>query len=269
MAQMLDNASKEQDMQRYSLGSLLRLLFSWLLSKNWELDRLKKQNSALARMVRDTYQRSADEIRQQGNFIIEQKKQIFKLHQEVEELREISTKDPLTEVFNRRGANAALLRQVHTIQRTLGKVTSVSFPPFSVVFMDLDRFKRVNDTFGHDAGDKVLVATAEIIKTVFHRDTDTICRPGGDEFFVIMANTSLDQAMNRAENLRVKVANDPRLRFKEYGVTVSVGVSALEITQSGLKEDIEAAFHNAITDADYAAMHSKKHGRNAVTKSVK
>lgn len=223
-------ASKEQGNYHYSFGSLLRLLFSWLCSKHWELKRLEKQ---------------------------------------IAELTELSTIDYLTGALNRRGADMKLMEQISLTQRNL-KGMLVPFPQFSVIAIDLDRFKQVNDVFGHDAGDRALVIVVEITKTIFKRDTDIICRSSdaGDEFLIIV-ETPLDQAMIRAEMFRKAVEDDARLHFKTFNVTASVGVAAMKLVQTSRQEEIKAAFHNAKTDADYAAIHSKEHGRNAVTKSDK
>ena len=100
--------------------------------------------------------------------------------------------------------------------------------PVSLMIFDIDRFKRVNDSHGHRAGDQVLVSVArELSRNA--RDTDTPCRYGGDEFLVLLAGMDSQAAGRAAERLRTAVSDTP-VRFGDVAiaVTISVGVASIE-----------------------------------------
>lgn len=212
---------------------------------------------------------------------------VYYLWNEIGYHQNISQKDLLTHLFNRRGANEALIMEVKQTQNELvGK--TISFPYFGLIAFDVDNFKRVNDTFGHEAGDTVLVIMADIMKTVFKRQkrsrreqsrleeqpsrrkqlgVDIACRMGGDEFAIILSNTTPEVTFDLAEIFCKSVANDNRLHFETFNVaiTVSVGVAPIKIFQTSSDEDIEAALHNAIIEADQFIYSSKRNGRNSVS----
>lgn len=163
--------------------------------------------------------------------------------------------DPLTGLANRRGFDSF-------VQQALA--AAASHPrPLSVMMLDLDHFKRVNDTHGHAAGDTVLKEMARRWSRQI-RDSDLLARLGGEEFCVVLPGTSLDDAMAVAEKLRHVTAGDPVTHLPERGepvvlpVSVSVGVAGAESTR-GL--DFEALLHSA----DEAVYDAKHGGRNRVS----
>jgi diguanylate cyclase len=238
-----------------------------ILVQQRKIEAYKKQVKDLEKIVSQMYEEGKQEIEKRSKRLLELHRELVIKEKQIVQLLADVIRDPLTGALNRRGVDRALLRQVSITQRALkGMITP--FPHFGVIIIDLDNFKRVNDTFGHDAGDQALVTVVDIARGIFHRDTDIICRSGGDEFLVIIQNTNLDQVMRHAETFRVAIARDKRLRFETFSVTVSVGVAALAITQASRQEDIEAAFHNAKVEADHAAYHSKRNGRNGVVSSA-
>ncbi|MGA8142507.1 MAG: diguanylate cyclase [Candidatus Acidiferrales bacterium] len=136
-----------------------------------------------------------------------------------ETLREQSIRDPLTGLYNRRFMQESLDRELQRAKRKKR--------PLAVAFLDLDHFKKFNDAFGHDAGDLVLRSLADIFRQHFRAD-DVICRYGGEEFAVILPESSAKDAGIRANDLRAAVK---KLRLRHQGkvldrVTVSIGVSA-------------------------------------------
>ncbi len=136
-----------------------------------------------------------------------------------ETLREQSIRDPLTRLFNRRFLEESLERELHLAGR---KKQSIA-----VLFLDLDHFKRFNDTFGHDAGDMVLQSLADLFRNFF-RATDICCRYGGEEFAIILPESSSQDAVIRADALRSEVKR-LRLQYKKQNLgllTLSVGVAA-------------------------------------------
>jgi|SRR3989344_298081 len=124
----------------------------------------------------------------------------------------------------------------------------------SLVFIDLDHFKEVNDTLGHTAGDDVLKKAAEHMKSAV-RGTDLLARYGGDEFIALLPNTSEKHAVIVAEKLRATLDSDPEL--KKLGVTASIGVSFTNTSDATDSKTL-------IERADAAAYAAKKAGRNRV-----
>ncbi|MCW5621117.1 MAG: GGDEF domain-containing protein [Burkholderiales bacterium] len=157
--------------------------------------------------------------------------------------------DPLTDLFNRRYMEEALERELRRADR--------SRRPMGVIMADLDHFKRYNDTLGHDAGDRLLVALAECLRAQV-RAGDIVCRYGGEEFLIILPETSLDLVTQRAEELRETVAR----QLGSFGgdavppVTMSLGVALYPIHAGDAASLIRAA--------DAAMYRAKRSGRNRV-----
>lgn len=167
-----------------------------------------------------------------------------------ETLRDQSIRDPLTGLFNRRFMEESLEREM---QRAVRKNH-----PVSVLFVDLDHFKRFNDTFGHDAGDFVLRSVAELFRRLFRVD-DVICRYGGEEFGIILPESSLENAVIRANALR-EAAKKMDMRYKNRSlgtVTLSVGVATFP-EHGENSEDL-------LKTADQSLYKSKAAGRDRVT----
>ena len=170
-------------------------------------------------------------------------------------LLELSQTDPLTGLWNRRGGERNARNQIHAIQRA-----NQSSPLTAVLSLDLDRFKLVNDTRGHPIGDLILKRVAEIGREIFPRDTDVFIRFGGDELSLVLISTELEQALSRAETLRVRIEADGIMR-KYCGVTISIGVAMM----SGLGEiPVDVSLENALKEADQALYRAKANGRNRV-----
>lgn len=161
-----------------------------------------------------------------------------------ETLRTQSIRDSLTGLFNRRHLEERLEEEVNRGERR-GR-------PFGLILMDLDHFKRFNDTWGHDAGDTMLRALADFLRSQF-RETDIICRYGGEEFTVILPEATLEDTLARAEGLRSKVRNvQVSYQGQTLGnVTLSLGVA--EYPMHGRRPD-------ALLRASDAALYRAKHG---------
>jgi diguanylate cyclase (GGDEF)-like protein len=161
----------------------------------------------------------------------------------------LSMRDPLTGLYNRRFLEEAMAREVPRATR-LG--LSIGF-----VVLDLDHFKQLNDTHGHDAGDSVLAQVGELLRTTT-RGSDIACRFGGEEFGVILPGATLEVARLRAEAIRGAFkAMDFRLDGKALGsYTLSAGVSALPPTGTD--------WAAALREADRALYAAKQAGRNRV-----
>ncbi len=155
-----------------------------------------------------------------------------------EETRALSLLDPLTGLANRRLLDISLEKNFAGAKRYER--------PFSVIMLDLDYFKNYNDTYGHVAGDRLLVDVGKIISHEV-RETDLAVRYGGEEFVVLLSETELGRAQEVAERIRERVV-------EHGGITVSLGVSTYRPSMSD-KEDI-------IAMADKALYQAKQRGRN-------
>lgn len=162
--------------------------------------------------------------------------------------------DMLSGLFNRNGLEQHL-RDRKTAIEPLPDGDSARV--HSVLMMDIDHFKKVNDTYGHPAGDYVIQTVAKLVKASC-RQSDTAFRVGGEEFLVIFTATGVDGALVAAEKVRNTIQSH---RFEFEGthipVTVSVGVASLDVTS--------ADPHSDITRADAALYFSKQNGRNRVS----
>lgn len=181
---------------------------------------------------------------------VARKRQSDRLRASVADGLRLAMTDPLTGLHNRRYALPHLARIAERAETT-GR-------QFAVMVLDLDRFKAINDTLGHAAGDAVLVEVAERLKSNL-RAVDLVARIGGEEFLVALPDTTLDAARATAERLRRVVGERP-VRLKDGGsvtVTMSIGLALGGRDARGIEELIGLA--------DTALLDSKAEGRNQVT----
>ncbi len=163
-----------------------------------------------------------------------------------EQLREQTLHDPLTGLYNRRYLEESMAREITRAER-YGQ-------PVGIVMCDLDHFKLVNDTYGHLVGDEVLKVFAELLKT-HSRESDIVCRFGGEEFLLLLPDMPPDIAYQRAEELRAALAAQ-QIGKSAIRVTASFGVAAFPMdgkTQDALISAVDAAMYQA-----------KETGRNRV-----
>ncbi len=162
-------------------------------------------------------------------------------------LRSLSLTDPLTGMNNRRGLDYLLGLVVPSIIRNK--------KPISAIAMDIDFFKKINDTYGHDGGDEVLKAFAQMLKTC-PRASDLSSRLGGEEFVIILPDTPLEGAMTAAEKIREKVEELEIHHGKDIiRLTSSFGVASQD-------ENIDT--DSLLKNADKALYKAKEEGRNRV-----
>ena len=170
---------------------------------------------------------------------------VMAIRERAADLEKMTLIDPLTGVGNRRYADMSLQNKLSELKRYGWS--------FGVLFADLDDFKRVNDTFGHEAGDEVLKIVARTMLNNL-RSFDFIFRWGGEEFLIIIANVDELQLRTSAERLRIMVQNAGfRLGSKTIRVTVSIGGTLVKT------DDSEKSILNRIDDYMYQC---KKAGRN-------
>ncbi len=180
---------------------------------------------------------------------IKRKRYSDHLRDRLEQSVELALTDALTGLHNR--------RYMETHLRTLAEQAKVGGRPLSVLLADIDNFKSVNDTYGHDAGDTVLREFA----CRFRRNTrsiDLACRIGGEEFVIVMPDTPLERACQVGERLRACIAAEPFQAGYEarLEVTASVGIATLD----GAQDSLEGLFKRA----DQALYVAKRGGRNRV-----
>ena len=164
----------------------------------------------------------------------------------------LATTDGLTELYNHRYFQDTLKKEIDISKRYEHE--------FSLIIIDIDFFKKFNDTYGHQIGDSVLKTVAQVLKRNT-RATDYVCRYGGEEMSIILPQTSKEEAMVNAERICEAVAKTP-LKINnnnEVNITISLGVSAFP-------QDGETA-QKLIEYADKALYYAKEHGRNQVGKN--
>lgn len=172
------------------------------------------------------------------------------LRESVQNTMEMAVKDPLTGLYNRRYLETHLASHV--------KIAREKQTPLSVLVLDIDHFKKVNDTYGHDGGDEILREFARRVSDNVRR-IDLPCRMGGEEFVVIMPETDRDLAFSVAERIREVVATKPFIlqpQALEASITTSIGI--------GCYYDPEDTPEKLLKRADVALYQAKNGGRNRV-----
>ncbi len=168
------------------------------------------------------------------------------LEQAVQHLHQRASRDPLTKVFNRAELNLQLTRFTElAASRTM---------PVSIIICDIDFFKRINDTYGHAAGDEALVTFASILKECA-RSSDLVARYGGEEFVIVCGDCDADSALQKAEEIRKTIAATPLPVLRGKCLSASFGVAQIIPGESG---------QDTINLADSALLRAKQNGRNRV-----
>lgn len=176
------------------------------------------------------------------------------LDQELRNQRDLFSRqsriDPLTDLANR--------RQFADVLATRALRASYDGEPLTLLLLDIDHFKQINDTHGHAIGDACLVAIAGRLKTSFGREGDLAARVGGEEFGVVLGGHDIAAAMQRAERFRASLAEHPvALDGIALTMTASIGIAEFD---AALHEDVDALYHAA----DSAVYRAKAAGRNRV-----
>jgi diguanylate cyclase (GGDEF)-like protein len=176
------------------------------------------------------------------------RKQLDEIEQLQGALKEQAIRDSLTGCFNRRYLD-------ETLERELSRSRREGYP-LSLVILDLDFFKQINDTYGHQAGDQALIVLAETLRADI-RQEDVLCRYGGEEFVILMPRMPLGRAVERAESWRQKIAQIS-VRFGNFNLafTASAGVAAYP-DHGKMPDELTHA-------ADTALYVAKNRGRNRV-----
>ncbi len=184
--------------------------------------------------------------------LIARKREVDALRESVDARLSLAVLDPLTGLYNRRYAE--------TYMRRVIAQAGATGQPFALMLLDLDLFKRVNDSYGHLAGDEVLIETARRLQANM-REVDLLVRHGGEEFLIAMPATDYDAASAAAERLRQVIGEVPMRTAQghELAITVSIGVTICTGAPDGA-DDLQGL----IEAADRALYASKTDGRNMV-----
>lgn len=172
-----------------------------------------------------------------------------KLQETLSKLEKLSITDDLTSLFNRRHVLSAAENEVLRSQRY--------HTPLSLIMLDVDNFKEINDRYGHTCGDEVLISLATTLREAL-REIDTVARYGGDEFIIILPQTDSQSALRIAERIRSKVEVSflPSPTGQYISFTISLGITELQDEKDSLNELIKRA--------DSALLATKSKGRNSV-----
>ena len=197
-----------------------------------------------------------------GNIQIHMNKKVSikKLEEEIKRLRRLAYKDELTELFNRRGFKEEANKFFHEIAggRKRHRRKALNMSTISVIMIDADYFKKINDEHGHDAGDLALRRIAKIILERV-REIDVVARWGGEEFIVALVGATENDAAAVADDIRENVQNDKLVYdCKSVPFTISAGVVSLSSATKTLDE--------LVASADKALYLAKNTGRNKVVK---
>ena len=203
------------------------------------------------------FEMSLDELGARLRIAVDGKREIKRLSQDKQSMSRSLLKDALTGLCNRKGFDQA-------IQAELARFKRQSIP-FGLVFLDIDHFKQVNDTFGHQVGDRVLKAVSSRIARSL-RELDIPCRYGGEEFALILPGLTATEAYAAAERVRTLIETIPAGELSgPKQVTVSLGVCSTHIVED--RQNITP--EKLVKWADLALYEAKNRGRNRVEKATR
>lgn len=175
---------------------------------------------------------------------------IVSMQYSMEKLEIISKTDSLTGLYNRRYIIEKLENELMNYNDTGNK--------FSVILADIDYFKNINDSFGHDCGDQVLKRVSQNLRDTV-QEKGVLSRWGGEEFLILLPETELDDAMRLAYEMR-KICEEKTIDYYELQIPVTL---TFGVTSNGDNETID----DTIRKADYALYEGKNRGRNCVVSS--
>jgi len=214
--------------------------------------KINQQNQQLKNLF-DRIQELFQQLQELAEKLIER---TAALNQANQKLKYLSHSDGLTQIANRRYFDEYLASEWKRLTREQS--------PLSLIFADIDYFKKYNDNYGHQAGDDCLQQTAQGIKNVVNRSSDLVARYGGEEFVVLLPKTDLDGAMHIAKNIQYAIGLlnlDHACSPVCEHVTLSMGIAS-QIPQLNLSPE------SLIKQADDALYEAKKQGRNCIIKAL-
>lgn len=192
------------------------------------------QASGIGELV-ESSRRELDEARQE----------MRRLQAELEQAHRMLGEDILTKTLNRRGLDNCLAREIGRVKRNRGSL--------SLVMADLDHFKNINDSYGHEAGDRMIVHFAELIQSVL-RQSDSLARFGGEEFVIVLPDADVTGAQILVHRLQIMMAKTPLVyEGKEITTSFSAGIAQYKDNEDGV---------DLLRRADIALYAAKAAGRN-------
>lgn len=178
------------------------------------------------------------------------------LQKSLEEIKQLSIRDPLTGMFNRGYLDQHLPNEIRRADRYLRD--------FSLIMMDLDHFKKINDTWGHQAGDAVLQHCTRIIAGTIRREVDWVARYGGEEFVLVLPETDQVGCGVVAERLRNLIASST-CSFRGENLSITASFGTVTRSPSDSANDIHADF--MLHKADQCLYQAKESGRNRIVRT--
>ena len=163
-----------------------------------------------------------------------------------EKVTQLANVDPLTGLFNRRKMLELFELEIKRSRR--------SRKPFTIAMADIDSFKSVNDTYGHECGDEVLKSISEILRKEC-RESDYICRWGGEEFLLLFIDTNLSTAKDVADRILLVFENKKNICMNNFTTTLSMGIAEFSA---------DLSIEQILKNADDALYKAKKNGKNRV-----
>lgn len=219
----------------------------WVAREDWYLGILVFWLSVIMFVGALSLAKLTKEIRLEHQRLERLANQNSMLAQETDKYKKLSMIDPLTGLLNRHGLSEYIEQYFPMDTEKL----------VSMVIIDIDHFKKINDSLGHDGGDLVLKKVTELIKS-HTRQSDQVARWGGEEFVLVLPDTHLDGAFAIAEKMRALIATANFDQFPELHVTISLGVGT---------SDGKIPFHQLFRSVDMALYQAKAQGRNRAIKA--
>jgi diguanylate cyclase (GGDEF)-like protein len=228
-------------------------LHKFSYSKGFVLSNLKALQANLRHLTWQTKQVADGDFSQRveflGDFSDSFNEMTEKLEKSTETLLRLASIDFLTQLPNRRMAIRSI-EGIHALFKRHGR-------PYCILMFDVDHFKAVNDSYGHDAGDKVLQTVGAVMRGLF-RETDVFARFGGEEFIAVLPETEINGAFVLAEKIRLTLASSP-IELHDGTIlykTISVGIAEASLD--------DGDFSKIIARSDEALYEAKESGRNRV-----
>jgi diguanylate cyclase len=185
---------------------------------------------------------------------IDYQKRIQELETEIEKLQGLVINDELTGVLNRKGINEKLdiiFKEALYVKDHPDSKRSFHVDNLSIIYIDLDDFKKINDNYGHNIGDEVLKKLSFVVKEEI-REIDVIGRMGGEEFVVALVGATEEDAYKKSERIRTAIKDNLKIEeFPNLNVTGSIGIASVKKTESKTISEL-------ITMADKAMYEAKK-----------
>ena len=226
------------------------------LHTNDEFGDLAKQFNMIRSQLAEANQQLQSKVDMADSKLQQTNQQLLRQSEELqrmnEQLKYLSITDPLTGLYNR--------RQFQELMSTEVQLSIRHNDPNSLLIIDIDHFKKINDKYGHASGDQVLRHIASLLVDNVRR-SDMVCRVGGEEFVVCLRRAKAEYALLVAEKLRKKIQDTPiKLANEAILITISIGISSIP----GISQQITTA-QELFDQADKALYFSKQTGRNRIT----